>query len=409
MATKTMTREQLHELVWSKPITKLAAELGVSDVGLSKICKRHDVPTPPRGYWARLEAGYTDPKLPLPKRKDDVPERIAISPTLGVLPDDAQAQITRAKEERNEQPKIELRTNVPTPDLHAKLRRTADRLRAGKVNKEGLVEATGAGMCGVVARPSDVERLISLLDALVPALERKDISLTPEGQSLRASRGDDAAVFRLSEILHKEPHIPTAEEMAAEDKRQKRLARERGWSTYGLTNPRAYPDFDWVRKGQFSIALDSNGSGARRTWSDGKNQTLESLLPNIVAGFDIFLIRGKAQREEREERSRQWNEMQRRRGLAHQRTDREKKRHECLAHVLTIHREIAELERWLAHASALPASQHERFLAWSRERLTRLYAKVDGSGMENWLANDNLFQEPDPLHDPLGDPPKGYW
>jgi len=44
---------------------KLAAEFGLSDKGLAKTCARHLVPVPPRGYWARIEAGQSVNKTPL--------------------------------------------------------------------------------------------------------------------------------------------------------------------------------------------------------------------------------------------------------------------------------------------------------------------------------------------------------
>jgi len=34
---RTLSREELYELIWSMPTTKLAKELGISDVGLGKI------------------------------------------------------------------------------------------------------------------------------------------------------------------------------------------------------------------------------------------------------------------------------------------------------------------------------------------------------------------------------------
>lgn len=49
-AMRVLTREQFHELVWSTPMTTLAKEFGLSGVALHKICRRHDVPTPPRGW-----------------------------------------------------------------------------------------------------------------------------------------------------------------------------------------------------------------------------------------------------------------------------------------------------------------------------------------------------------------------
>jgi len=42
----TLTREELYERVWSKPATKLAAEFGISDVALGKICRKLNIPKP---------------------------------------------------------------------------------------------------------------------------------------------------------------------------------------------------------------------------------------------------------------------------------------------------------------------------------------------------------------------------
>lgn len=55
--TREFTRRQLYDLVWSHPMSKVAADLGISDVGLAKTYRKHRVPTPGRGYWARLVAG----------------------------------------------------------------------------------------------------------------------------------------------------------------------------------------------------------------------------------------------------------------------------------------------------------------------------------------------------------------
>jgi len=38
------------------PVAKVAESFGLSDVGLAKICGRHRVPVPPRGYWAKKES-----------------------------------------------------------------------------------------------------------------------------------------------------------------------------------------------------------------------------------------------------------------------------------------------------------------------------------------------------------------
>jgi hypothetical protein len=62
----TLTREGLYHQVWKTPMSRLAAEFGISDVALAKICKKLNVPIPGRGYWARITNGQKveRPKLP---------------------------------------------------------------------------------------------------------------------------------------------------------------------------------------------------------------------------------------------------------------------------------------------------------------------------------------------------------
>jgi hypothetical protein len=61
-------RKDLYTAVWSTPQKKLAQEYGVSDQAISKACHRSNIPRPGRGYWAKLAAGKTAHKLPLPLR-----------------------------------------------------------------------------------------------------------------------------------------------------------------------------------------------------------------------------------------------------------------------------------------------------------------------------------------------------
>src|SRR5690349_445279 len=62
----TLSRDDLYELVWSKPMRELAKDFGISDVALAKRCRRLAIPLPGRGYWARFDAGQQPyrPKLP---------------------------------------------------------------------------------------------------------------------------------------------------------------------------------------------------------------------------------------------------------------------------------------------------------------------------------------------------------
>ena len=79
-APQTLTREELHELVWETPLRRLAKRFGISDVGLKKICRKLDVPTPPVGWWAKKAAGKRVEVKPLPGWRPGVPKQVTVAP-----------------------------------------------------------------------------------------------------------------------------------------------------------------------------------------------------------------------------------------------------------------------------------------------------------------------------------------
>jgi integrase len=79
-----LTRQQLYELVWSKPISRLAEQFDISDVGLAKACRRANVPIPHRGYWAKVQAGVSATKEPMPACDPSVMDEIAIRGSRGL-------------------------------------------------------------------------------------------------------------------------------------------------------------------------------------------------------------------------------------------------------------------------------------------------------------------------------------
>lgn len=74
-----ITREELYEAVWTESVQTLAKALGISDVGLAKICKKLNVPRPQRGYWAKPKAARKLLKKPLPPLLPNQEETYQIS------------------------------------------------------------------------------------------------------------------------------------------------------------------------------------------------------------------------------------------------------------------------------------------------------------------------------------------
>src|SRR5262245_49171868 len=67
----TLTRQELYEKIWNTPASKLAREFGLSDVGLAKVCRRHEIPRPSRGYWAKRANGQQVRRTSLPQLDDE--------------------------------------------------------------------------------------------------------------------------------------------------------------------------------------------------------------------------------------------------------------------------------------------------------------------------------------------------
>lgn len=71
-------REGLLDLVWSKPISHLAEEWGISGTAIAKACRKVKVPVPPRGFWAKVAAGKRMKKPKLPKLPEGQAEEIVV-------------------------------------------------------------------------------------------------------------------------------------------------------------------------------------------------------------------------------------------------------------------------------------------------------------------------------------------
>jgi hypothetical protein len=122
-------RSVLYEEVWDAPLTRLGEKYGLSDNGLRKVCKALKVPLPAQGHWAKVAAGQTIPRTPLPKT--DGPETYVSEPERSQRPfhtpeDDAWVA-DRIAFERQPENKIEVA--LPPSRWHEAVRPIRDKLK----------------------------------------------------------------------------------------------------------------------------------------------------------------------------------------------------------------------------------------------------------------------------------------
>lgn len=226
MPSHSFTRTELHQLIWSKPLNKLSAELGLSDVGLKKLCKRHDIPTPPQGHWISIHHGKSRPTIPLPpKPEDDDPNfRIGFAATL--TPKAARADIAALKlEARAKRETGPLFPTRPTNELHPALAATANKLRTASPDRDGAIMARGENLCGLWIGIEHRERIIAFLDALFRELTARGIELSSNGTRMIARRGPDDIEFRIAGKTEERIYRPTEAERCRRGARTPRRSR----------------------------------------------------------------------------------------------------------------------------------------------------------------------------------------
>lgn len=149
----TLTREELYDQVWSTPMMHLAKKYYLSDVGLAKVCRKHQIPYPPRGYWAKKRQGkiVRKPRLPVcndPKLqiisivKKDTSEEKPPSPQTSELDFDADVLETLAAARALGKVKIA----ADLRGLHTLVRNTKEGLEVAKPDKNNLLSARDPGL-----------------------------------------------------------------------------------------------------------------------------------------------------------------------------------------------------------------------------------------------------------------------
>jgi hypothetical protein len=167
---REITREELHQLVWSKPTRVAAKEFGLSDVGLAKICRKPGVKKPPRGFWEKIASGMRMKKLPL-----------------GALPDGCVSKTIIHGKNETEEMKRPSRDEVPEISIRENLQgcsrlSTATRIELGRAqpDKYGMLDVRQKpGSLSVAVSETQVHRTLLILDTLLREFEKRGVTVIP--------------------------------------------------------------------------------------------------------------------------------------------------------------------------------------------------------------------------------------
>lgn len=286
-----LSREELYTCVWATPMSRLAAQYGLSGNGLAKICRRLDVPYPPRGYWARKAAGKTAVQTALPAIRPGVRPQVTITPSLQVSPPiQMPAELKHALADARQMTtglRALGRLAHPHPIVAGWIEeRRRSREQAKRWDRGAYVPADFTAM---------ERRRHRLLSALFVTLEKHGYTAKVDERGRPAIEFDRESVALTIKEKFRRVRVPLTE--GEKERRPKRPWRQEMQPT-GLLHmsiePRLHP-------------------ALQQSWSDVADQRLEQQLPEIAAVFIAAapILRERRRRYEENERQRREEEMRR--------------------------------------------------------------------------------------------------
>lgn len=383
-----LSRQKLFDMAWERPLTKVAAELGVTSTALKKTCRRHNIPTPSRGYWAAVAAGgvFPKPKLsPVSRRELETIHIIGVPPVPEAVRKATEAARARMAAPQSSPPPggegqpqpaeparaIEAAAGLPEP--RRELTATARAIAKAKAKPGEMASLSGRGVVRMTLSPELGSRALAWLEQLLRAGEAQGIRLEATETGARVAIDGEAIGFHIEEKLERTPHLPTAKELAEKAERDRWGYRREPW-----------PKYDYSPSGQLSLIIDEGQySGLRQTYSDRRTQTLESMTGEILVGFAAHAAAVRERRIAAEESRRRAAEAEaRRQRLAayQQREERRQKFSDLVAAKLD---ERARLTTVLSHLNGAGEPLAPPHMGdWLRRRIAEIDALLTPEFLE---------------------------
>jgi len=356
----SLTRRKLYTKVWTIPMRHLAKEYGITDVGLAKICKKHDVPRPGVGYWAKLEYGKKVKKVKLPKtRPADEAVKIHHQPGTGpgrsnkpdpeLDPDIAEAA---TKEHGTEAIVVPGKLVDPHQLLNKAIRDFEREKKPGMTNRSPDPRVSYGGG-GIYTSPDTAMRAILAMDTLLKELDARGYKVRRYKDNYQFTILNESFCARIEEPCNQVTHEPQEDEW---------------WP----------PKWDLLASGSLRLELCNEHGYRVRQWNDGKIQRIETVLNKFMMAALLHVqkrreakIENEKRRIEKEKRQQEMREAEMRRWQEEQAQREEQKRVDGLLTEVAKWKQSREIRVYMAAVQAFVVEKYGGY--------------DEGSELDQWL------------------------
>jgi hypothetical protein len=132
--------------------------------------------------------------------------------------------------------------------------RLAAALKRSKQDERGLVYADDPKLFHVRVAAANVDRAVSIVEALLIATTDRGFVATTSAKHLTLVVDDEAIVLGLKEITKRGPHVRTQEALDREERRE-RASSNQNWALYSCLYQPA-PRWDYQATGQLFLEVE---------------------------------------------------------------------------------------------------------------------------------------------------------
>jgi hypothetical protein len=297
-------------------------------VGFAKICKKYNIPRPPRGYWARKEAGYNIKRLPLPPG-ENVTISITSNPYSRKANKNRDLVARMSPSIQSEEEPIVVPERLSSP--HPLIKQSSEILNGRQPNDVGLVNPPKKGCLDITVSKGSLRRALRIMDTVIKFLEKQGYGVYLSGGRTKTKIQEIPISFGISEKLVTRKKRPEEHDLNGRYRfGHSRFIEER------------------VPSGDLCLTIheaeDFYIYGCRQNWNDGKKSKLENRISSFIDGLVTVAIAKIERDKEKEEDERR--RIERQKQLEEERLKRAELRIKYLEEEARVKKLISEAKNW---------------------------------------------------------------
>jgi len=340
MSKNQFTRQEVYDLVWSKPLRHLAEQYKFKENYWKEICTAQNIPVPPLGYWMKIEYGKQvhQTKLPIVEKEELVNLQEYRQIQTSSIPSRYHSRTQAIQDQFPKECIVPKRLTHPCPMIEMAKKDLSQRKNESWGRKDQIIQTRGSNLA-IHVTWKNIARALRIFDTFIKLLRKRGHQITIENRE---------TVVRVDE----------EEFMVKVREKRNRTLRE--------NDP--YPRYDFIPNGKLMIKVSR--SYDHKEWMDGA-KPVEKYLSNSIAYMEIQAEKRKKELAEYREIQKEQEKIRAEQARQQALKELENKKVELLSFHAEAWRKATELQNFISEVEGQSqqkpiSNDAKEWLEWAR-------------------------------------------